>query len=531
MRKSTLPRIALFIQIIAVYAGSISLADSIPECPAPRVVSSAMAKFFCSPFSTSWKGTGVVRNVDPGMTQTQIQAVLDGSSNGDTVLFAEGTYVGVSLTVNKSIRLKAPYVYGAQFWGKLVPPRFADDRSTGQPIERAIWVKADGVSVEGFDFRYYGIGVHVSNASDVVVHGNRFSSNYADGIILWDTKNSEVRCNELRDPYLVEDSSATLTKGNSTKAQMDYGIDVGGSINPLVHHNYLFGVFNQAMSFKEGNCNAYAGYNTFEGFQYTALFFGQNSPHNLFLNTGLNALPDRGEMIAEYNVFRPVYSMRGSNPVYYFANTAIRPWHIDGTIKIQNNIIEASQIGIMFETKKNPITKNCEFSKGNAIVSGNLIAGAVSNPATKQIVQVGLYGGMYFKSGSQLNIVADRNTVAFVSQGMNLVQGDCSGAVTPTITNSIFYKMNYLINFGFPSNPVKFNNLFGEVSVMKYPFTAVSDFGVASGDTAEGKTSLYFDSIPSVVTLKTPRKIFRVDRYYLGQFSRAFYKTGKGAGL
>jgi len=113
----------------------------------------------------------------------------------------------------------------------------------------AVSIRADGAMVEGLEFRYYNVAITVDDSSNTLVQGNRIVSSYAVGVQLWDTRDSEVRCNELLDPYLADDPVASLTSQSISDAQMDYGVNAYGSIAMRVEHNYFHGVFNQALSF------------------------------------------------------------------------------------------------------------------------------------------------------------------------------------------------------------------------------------------------------------------------------------------
>ena len=129
---------------------------------------------------------------------------------GDTVELTDGTYTRVQATITKAIRLRAQHPFGAVLVGNATP-RTANDTSVGTPTGTAIAVRGDGVAVEGLEIRYYDTAIAVDDATNTLVQGNRIISSYGAGVQLWDTRNSEVRCNELLDPYLADDPTATLT--------------------------------------------------------------------------------------------------------------------------------------------------------------------------------------------------------------------------------------------------------------------------------------------------------------------------------
>ena len=330
---------------------------------------------YCATTSSAWRGTGRTIAVAPGQS---LQSAVDAAAPGDTIELADGTYARATVTLSKAVRLRARNPFGAVLVGNATP-RTANDTSVGTPAGTAVSVRADGAMVEGLEIRYYRTSIAVDDAASTVVQGNRIVSSYGAGVELWDTRAGEVRCNEILDPYLADDPVASLTARSISDAQMDYGVAAYGSIAPRVHHNYFFGVFNQTLSFKEGNLDAYAGYNTFEGFNLTALFFGQNVPHNgPYEHNGLPVGPDRGTLIAEYNVFRNVYGLRGGTKVVYFARTPIRVWHVDATTILRGNVVESSRAGILLECRAGA---DAGCARGTILVQGNASGGRVRNLA------------------------------------------------------------------------------------------------------------------------------------------------------
>jgi hypothetical protein len=274
-----------------------------------------------------WSGSGRTLAATPAT----LSSVVSRASAGDTIELADGVYNGASVTLTKAVRLRAAHQFGAVLVGGPTP-RYANDTGLGGHTGTAISVRASGAVVEGLELRYYSVGIDLDSVANVTVTGNRVVSMYDAGIQVWDTRNAEVRCNQVLDPYLAQDAPATVTSGPGiSEAQSDYGVAVYGSLQPRVEHNYFHGVFNQTVSFKEGNRDAYAGYNTFEGSALTALFFGQNIPHNgPYSFTGLPVDEDRGTIVAEYNVFREVYGIRDGAKVVYYLRSPVRVWHVDG---------------------------------------------------------------------------------------------------------------------------------------------------------------------------------------------------------
>jgi hypothetical protein len=350
----------------------------------------------------TWAGSGRTLAATPAT----LSSIVAHAAAGDTIELADGVYSGASVTLTKPVRLRAAHQFGAVFVGGPTP-RYANDTGLGGHAGTAVSVRASGAAVEGLELRYYSVGIDLDSVANVTVQGNRVLSMYDAGVQVWDTKSAEIRCNEILDPYLAQDAPATVTSGPGiSEAQSDYGVAVYGSLAPRIEHNYFHGVFNQTLSFKEGNRDAYAGYNTFEGSALTALFFGQNIPHNgPYSFTGLPVDEDRGTIVAEYNVFREVYGIRDGAKVVYYMRSPIRVWHVDGNTTVRGNVIEQAQQGVLLECRSG---SQAGCNAGTTRVTGNTIAGRVRDLGGT-IRQVNVTAGALVYTGLQAQTTLDGN--------------------------------------------------------------------------------------------------------------------------
>jgi hypothetical protein len=385
---------------------------------------------YCAATGAAWAGAGRTIAVRPGES---LQAAVNGAAPGDTIELADGTYARATVTLSKAVRLRAQHPFGAVLVGNATPTT-ANDASVGTPTPTAISIRADGAMVEGLEIRYYGIAIAVDDSSNVVVQGNRIVSSYDDGVQLWDTRDTEVRCNELLDPYLADDPVASLTTQAISDAQMDYGVSVYGSIAPRVQHNYFQGIFNQALSFKEGNLDAYAGYNTFEGFNLTALFLGQNIPHNgPYAYNGLPTGPDRGTLVVEYNVFRNAYGVRGGTKVVYFARSPIRVWHVDATTILRGNVVESSQQGFLLECRSGA-SAGC--ATGTIRLEGNTVGGRVRG-LSGALTTVNTTAGVLVYTGLKAPVTVVDNLFSMLPTSVKTYSDGVSGPPSVTETGNV----------------------------------------------------------------------------------------------
>jgi hypothetical protein len=398
--------------------------------PAPIPAPPAGAGYCTSPAVTgAWTGAGRTLVATP----STVSSVVAGAAAGDTIELADGIYDRTSLMLSKAVRLRARSRFGAVFVGGPTP-RYANDTGLGDHASTAVAVRASGAMVEGIEFRYYDVAVDLSGVAGVTVQGNRVVSAYGAAVQVWDTRAPEVRCNEILDPYLAQDPTASVTSGPSIpEAQSDYGVVVYGSLQPRVEHNYFHGVFNQTLSFKEGNWDAYAGYNTFEGSALTALFFGQNKPDNgPYSFTGLPVDDDRGAPVGEYNVFREVYGVRDGANVVYYLRTPIRVWHVNGDTTLRGNVIEQAQQGVELECRAGS-EAGCDA--GTTRLTGNTIAGQVRDLGGA-LRQVNATAGALVYTGLRAQVTIDGNVFGPLPQVVGTYSAGMPGAPSVTATGN-----------------------------------------------------------------------------------------------
>ena len=325
------------------------------------------ASAFCDALP-AWNGRGQTIAVSAGQS---IQTAVNSASAGDTVELADGDYGKQSVSVTKAIRLKAHTPGGARLWG--TRPASANSGGTGT----AVSVSGGGIMIDGLDIRYYGTGIGGSGVGPITIQRNRFESNSEQGVSIYDAIRPVVQCNDFRDPYLPDDAAAQSPTGTPgfLDAQMDYGVQIYGATDPVVNHNYFFGVFNETASFKEGNRNPTASYNTFEGSRYTGLFFGQNGgTQGPYPHSGLPPDVDNGRITAEFNVFREGRDAAG----IYYLRTPIRVWHVRAQpLTLNGNVIEVGNQGILLQCTAGPISSISGCGEGSYTLTNNTVGGAV----------------------------------------------------------------------------------------------------------------------------------------------------------
>ena len=296
---------------------------------------------------------------------------MDSASAGDTVELANGDYRKQSVSVTKAIRLKAQTPGGARLWG--TKPSSANSGGSGT----AVSVSGGGMMIDGLDIRYYGTGIAGSGVGPITIQRDRIESDVEQGVSLFDAIRPVVQCNDVRDPYLPNDSAAQSPTSipGFDDAQMDYGVQIYGATDPVVNHNYFFGVFNETLSFKEATATRPPPTTRSRGAATRA-----SSSARTASTTGptlLGAAVGRGQRSHHGRVQRLPRGARRHLGVYY-TRTPIRVWHVRAQpLTLNGNVVEVANQGILLECAAGPISSISGCGEGSYMLTNNTVGGAV----------------------------------------------------------------------------------------------------------------------------------------------------------
>ncbi len=181
-----------------------------------------------------------------GKQYSAIRQAIDASSNGDTIIVAEGVYKEGTIKVNKAVYLKG------ENWPVI----------DGQGKFETITVQASGVIIEGFVVQNVGFsytddwagirieemdscvirnnrllnsffGIYLQNADDIIVEGNEIAGeakdevNSGNGIHLWDCNRILIKNNSVlnhRDGIYLEFVEESKVVQNLSKGNLRYGL-------------------------------------------------------------------------------------------------------------------------------------------------------------------------------------------------------------------------------------------------------------------------------------------------------------------
>ncbi len=167
-------------------------------------------------FAPAW---GRTLTVCPTCPLKTLKAAFAAAADGDTVVVDGGHYAEGHLVLEKSLRLV----------GKHLPV------IDGEGKVEILTVKANGVSIEGFEFRGAGVNfvedqaaVKFVDAERCLVQKNRFVDNFF-AIYLQRSRHCRIL-----DNYIVSNAENELYSGNGIHLWNSYDVDIEG--NYVAHH-------------------------------------------------------------------------------------------------------------------------------------------------------------------------------------------------------------------------------------------------------------------------------------------------------
>ena len=275
-----------------------------------------------------WTGTGSTTTVPAGGS---IQTAINNTPVGGTVLVPNGTYS--TFTLSKNVRVVAQNRYGATVNGS---PRFT-----------AGWIEG---------IRFPNASVNADGSGTITFKGNQILNGPVPGQefrIFRSTGKAIVWGNDFRDPHFGHDNA------------VDYAVQMYGTVGAEVCHNYTYGNWHQAISFKEGNRDYSIAYNTIEGCDVgTCIFVGQNPGDN-----GLGY--DTGLIQVHHNRVQRAVSSTGG--LLYHARDPIRIGYVsNGDVRVYDNVV-IGPLGmgmLIWQSGSGRIayTNNAVFARANGTV-------------------------------------------------------------------------------------------------------------------------------------------------------------------
>lgn len=279
------------------------------------------------------------RVVDSGLSNAEIQGIIDNAKANNVILFKGKSYSGVNLVITKSLSLIST----------------VDTTLKSTSSSPAITVKgknASLTSIKGFNIQGKGDGIKILGSDYVTVYGNDITTE-GNGIVAAETKYLNITKNNI-----VKNSKSGISVANSTYAYIfnnkitgngENGIELAKTSNVYIHGNTI--------SQNKGN-------GIYLAKKINGIDYGQ-APSNLHINKNTISKNVKDGIHMYYagdNV-----NIKGNDIVSNKGN-GISMAHV-GSNTIQSNLISDNSIGIkFFDNYVKP--KNQDISY-NAVVANN----------------------------------------------------------------------------------------------------------------------------------------------------------------
>ena len=161
-------------------------------------------------------------DVNNGMSQNEIQSVINNAIANDAVIFAKGTYNGLTLTISKTLELKA---------NGIVTLNGVNKKGTAFTITS----NAAGTTINGFTIQNYQIGIN-NKANSVNIINNKINSN-AKYAIYNTGKDTIIQKNTFKSNYCAIKNTVKSTIKYNNLTSNTYGIYNKGKDTILYKNN------------------------------------------------------------------------------------------------------------------------------------------------------------------------------------------------------------------------------------------------------------------------------------------------------
>lgn len=168
------------------------------------------------------------REVESGLSNAQIQNIIDNAKPNNVILFKAKSYSDINLVITKSLTLQS----NVQTTLK---------SASSSPV---ITVKGNGASltkIKGFNIQAAGDGIYIKGADYVTVYKNDISAD--NGIVGLDTKYLNITKNNIvkntKNGIVIADSASTYIFDNKISNNKADGIAVAKSENVFIHGNTI----------------------------------------------------------------------------------------------------------------------------------------------------------------------------------------------------------------------------------------------------------------------------------------------------
>ncbi len=276
-----------------------------------------------SNYKSSSKSTTIVMNntrvVESGLSNTEIQKIIDDAKDKNVILFKGNSYSNINLVINKRITLLSN-VNTVLKSSSSVPVITIKGNGASYSIVKGFKIQGngDGIVVDGSnyvrilnnDIATDGIGITASNTKYLNITKNNIVKNGKCGIVFYSTEKSYIIDNKITNNgangIVLTKSDTTYINGNTISNNARYGILLTNKFN--------------SNSYKTGPENVYITKNTINDNKWDGISLNHAEDN---INIKGNTIVGNDESGVSINVV--------------------------GSYKIQSNVITESYNGVMFD--------------------------------------------------------------------------------------------------------------------------------------------------------------------------------------
>ena len=186
------------------------------------------SKYEASSMTTTVKMANT-RVVDAGLSNSEIQSIIDNAKTNNVILFKGSSYSGINLMITKSLTLLSNV-------GTTLKS------SSSSPVITINGKSASLAKVKGFTIECTGDGIKVDAADYVTIAGNDITCK-GNGVVALDTKYLNITKNNIvknsKSGISLAESSYTYIFNNKISNNGANGIEVAKSSNVYIHDNSI----------------------------------------------------------------------------------------------------------------------------------------------------------------------------------------------------------------------------------------------------------------------------------------------------
>ncbi|MGL4669338.1 MAG: right-handed parallel beta-helix repeat-containing protein [Methanobacteriaceae archaeon] len=213
-------------------------------------------------------GSNNVINIDSGLTNVQIQSIMDNAPVGSTVNFLGDSYSDISIIINKKLNIISSSNTKTVITGSSVNNPELDQSFTFYFTENS-----SGSKIEGFILDANGdYGILIKNAKNIAITNNIIKNSVIDGIHLKNSENISIAQNEIfNNPVsgiAIVESSKNINMINNSLYWNGNGIKINTTTtsNVIIGNNIYNQVYHEVYDGSRGNGIFYEeGYDTTGG--------------------------------------------------------------------------------------------------------------------------------------------------------------------------------------------------------------------------------------------------------------------------